>query len=143
MRSGNAMVAVVLVLIIMSVAWRGTASQGRPNNARLESLLQQRYETLREAHAVGVANSRTGAITLNSLQRQRIRQSLLEAELEITNDKAKRIAVHQQYVKDVTEFWELQLARHKFGTASSTDVLEAKAKRLKAEIQLAREEAED
>ncbi len=141
MRLGNAMVAVVLVLIIMSVAWRGTASQGRPNNARLESLLQERYETLREAHAVGVAQFRTSAITLNSLDR--IRQSLLEAELEITNDKAKRIAVHQQYVKDVTEFWELQLARHKFGTASSTDVLEAKAKRLNAEIQLAREEAED
>ena len=134
-------VKVAVVLIIVTAAWHGVASQGEPDRTDLESLLQERYDTLRKAYTLVEVKYREGRSTLDSLVR--VSQLLLQAELEVTDDKAKRIVAHQRFVADVTKLEARLLAAQKIGIVSMTDALEATAKRLAAEIQLARERADD
>jgi len=135
-------VKVAVVLVIVTVVWRGTATPREAGPANVESLIQDRYDTLRKAYAAVELDNRKDESTLDSLAR--VSQSLLEAELElVANDKAKRIEAYQRFVKDAVRIEERLRARYGFGIATITDVLEAKAERLTAEIQVARERAGD
>ena len=129
---------IVLVAAVLSVAatfvWQGEASQTGSDRDNREALLRERYETLREAYVLVETEFETGEGTLESLAR--VSQSLCQAELAVARDKAQRIAACQRYVKDATKVEEGLRARNRIGLARVTDVLEAKAQRLTAQIQL-------
>jgi outer membrane protein TolC len=97
----------------------------------------ERRETLRQLVKAAEQHYRSGNTTLPSV----IRASnlLLEAELEAAKTKAERIALYEKMVENLRELEKVAEAGYKAGVRPMDDVLEARAARLKAEIQLARE----
>lgn len=73
----------------------------------------------------------------------RLSQLLLEAQLDVAKNKAQRIMAHRRFVEDAKTFERHTQQGVEDGIATRVDLWEAKAIRLKAEIQLTRERAED
>lgn len=110
---------------------------------RKDSLLKERRDTLRQLAQDVEQCYRAGRATLDSL----IRASnlLLEAELDLAKTKAERIAIYEKLVANLRQLEKAAEARHQAGAPGGgvSEVLSAKADRLKAEIQLAREKEGD
>jgi outer membrane protein TolC len=68
-------------------------------------------------------------------------QLLLEAEVELAETRAERIAVHEKILANLCQVEKAAQMRCSAGRAPIAESLEAKAARLKAEIQLKREQA--
>ena len=101
---------------------------------QLQSLRKERRETLRTLVDAAESKFNSGKATLDSLLRGS--ELLLEAELDLAETKAERIAVHEKIVANLRQVEKAAQMRCNAGVAPIEESLEAKAARLKAEIQL-------
>jgi hypothetical protein len=127
------------VVVISAIAADVPPSTPADAVKQLESLLQERRDTLRKIVEYVQAQEKTGAFDLPDAIR--VSNELIEAELELATSKAQRIALQQKFVanlKRIEQFLQ-RSAEVGRGTDATKKHLEAKAARLKAEIQLARE----
>ena len=72
----------------------------------------------------------------------RIIHNLLDAELELAPNRAARIALREQMVNQLKEIEKVADEAVRVGVAENADLLEVKAARLQAEIDLVREGAD-
>lgn len=114
-------------------------SASNPSAETNWALLNERRDTLRQLVTDVEQRHRSGRATLDSV----IRASnlLLDAELDLAKTKAERILVYEQQIRRLRALEKLVESRHKVGVpgGETADLLDAKAARLKAEIQLAHE----
>ena len=71
----------------------------------------------------------------------RASNQLLDAELELAQTREERIGIHKQRVRNLKELEEYARQRQRAAQVSVDKVLEARAARLGAEIELLREQA--
>lgn len=116
-----------------------TLSAAPPEDSKAEPLLQKRLEVLaqvaalqREAFQRGEANS--DAVLL-------AQDELLEAELELTADRAARIVIYERFVEAAAGVEKLVGQQYDAGEATLVDVLKTKAAHLKAQADLLSEQA--
>src|SRR5262249_24736091 len=111
------------------------------NAEKLTALRTQRRDALREAAKKAEEGFRNGVMDYKSIPR--IHVELLNAELDLAPDRAGRIAVRERLAEQ-SRIIEKIVAQHvESAPAGSSDLLEAKAARLKAEIALLLESAAD
>ncbi len=110
-----------------------------PSDAKKESLLKERRDTLRELVRLTEARYRSGRATLDFVIRAS--NQLLEAELDQAKTKAERIAIYDKLIANLRELEKILEARQKVGAPGGdmADLLDARTARLKAEIQLSQE----
>jgi outer membrane protein TolC len=116
-------------------------SIGPEQAATIERLLKQRRDTLRQV--VELANAEYGAGRATQTDVVHATESLIEAELELTTDKAERIALREKRVESLRNLEQYTRAKQLVAVATSAELLAATAARLKAEIELLRERASD
>ena len=108
-----------------------------PTSAEIEALLKERRNTLQQLVESIEALYRSGVAPLDYLLRAT--DELLAAQLELAKSKEERIAIYRERLKNARRLENRSETIHKEGRASVTEYLRAKAARLKAEIELARE----
>ena len=107
-------------------------------SARLDTLLKQRREILEQLVKVTTEHYGAGQTTIESVIRAW--DQLLNAKLELAEDRSARVAIHEQRTKVLKDFEKIAQAQFRAGAATQEDVLTARAARLEAEIQLLREQ---
>lgn len=122
---------------------RGQRAEQAVPIGKNEALLKERRETLRQLSQEVEQRYRSGLATLDSV----IRASnlLLEAELDLAKTKAERVALCEKLVANLRQLETILESKHKVGAqgGETANVLDARAARLKAEIQLAHEKEGD
>jgi hypothetical protein len=107
---------------------------------KLKALQLERREVLRLAVKQAEESYRAGVMPYTAIPRTTI--NLLYAELDLAPDRAGRIAVRERMVTQFKEIESAVAAQVEAVAADSTVLLEAKAARLQAEIDLLREPAD-
>ena len=107
--------------------------------AAIESLLKQRRDILRQMVDMVEDACRQGRRQYADMVRAS--ESLIEAELELTTDKAERIALRKRRLDGMKTLEEIARAQQQVGRAVHSELFAATAARLKAEIDLLRERA--
>lgn len=97
------------------------------------AVLQQLVEVAFEAYKVGEADIAQG------MQAQ---QQLLDAKLELAEDRDSRLKILADAVNLATEWQKVAEAQYRAAQTSQADVLQCRANSLKAEIALLREKKE-
>ncbi|HEY3963816.1 MAG TPA: hypothetical protein VGM05_04615 [Planctomycetaceae bacterium] len=105
-----------------------------PNAENLTALRKERRDILRQAVEQAEVLHRSAKIDDASFRRIAI--NLLHAELDLDPDHAARVALREQMVKQFKAIEEIAAARVESARATRTELLEAKAARLQAEIDL-------
>ncbi len=108
-----------------------------PDAERVTALRKERREVLRQAVKESEEGYRNGVMPYTSVSRITI--SLLNAELDLAPDHAGRVAIRERTVEQFKVIEKTVAVSVQGGTAENTDLLEAKAARLQAEIDLLRE----
>jgi hypothetical protein len=111
-----------------------TAVVRGPNAEKLTALRKERRDALREAAKTAEEAYRHGVGDYASIPRIKI--ELLNAELDLASDRAGRVAVRERLVEQFKEIEKSVAQRVESALAVSSDLLEARAARLKAEIDL-------
>jgi outer membrane protein TolC len=111
-----------------------------PDAEKLTALREERRDVLRQAVKESEEAYRHGVIPYASIPR--ITVNLLNAELDLASDRAARVAIRERAVDQFREIEKTVAERHNAGQADSMDLLEAKAARLQAEIDVLRETAD-
>lgn len=125
----------VAALVFVTVP-RGGAQDDGDASAKLETLLRQRRDTLRQLLNLAETQFRNSETTQDIVIHASNR--LLEAELELLTAKAERMRAHEKLVENMRNLEQIAAARRRLGTGSGEDVLIAMSARLKAEIELLR-----
>ena len=142
-------IALSVVLVGMGVASGVVVSSGlaeqtttvRGANAEnLTALRQERRDTLRQAVELVVALYRNARIDQEPALR--LTTTLLNAELDLAPDRAARIALREQTIKQIKALEEIAATRKESARGPQFEILEAKAARLQAEIDLLLEKAD-
>ena len=107
-----------------------------PDAEKLTALRKERRDVLRQAAKQTEEGFRAGVIPYTSMPR--ITVNLVDAELDLAPDRAARVAVLERAVDQFREIEKIVAEQVKNAVATNTDLLEAKAVRLKAEIDLLR-----
>jgi hypothetical protein len=107
--------------------------------ADLNGLLVARHEVLRKTVMVALAQYKAGVIDFTRVVQAE--RGLLKAGLELPQPSEKRLAALRDFRDLAKDTLEITQARHKAGTVSQLDVLEAEAMLLEAQIALLREQA--
>lgn len=107
---------------------------------KLTALRKERREVLRQAVRQAEEMYRSGRLPYATIPRLTV--NLLNAELDLAPDRDARIAIRERVVDQLKISEEMVNQNVKSGQAANTDLLEAKAARLQAEIDLLRETAE-
>ncbi len=107
---------------------------------KLNALQLERRDVLQLAVKQAEESYRSGVMPYTSIPRTTI--NLLHAELDLAPDRAGRIAVRERMVTQFKEIERAVAEQVKAVAADSTVLLEAKAARLQAEIDLLREAAD-
>ncbi len=136
-------VAAAAVVVVSAIAADTPRPASSEASKQLESLLQERRDTCRKLVEYVESQRRTGQVDIPSWIRAS--NQLVEAELDMAKTKAERIALRQKLVANLKQAEEFAEARDKmgFGLDTAKTSLETKAARLKAEIELAREQLSD
>jgi outer membrane protein TolC len=108
---------------------------------RVTELQKERRDILREAVDQAERGYRAGVVQYSSVSR--IKLNWLSAELDAAPDRAARVAVRKRIVLQLRHVEETTVELVNAGQAQSIDLLEAKAARLQAEIELLGEKAEN
>lgn len=113
-----------------------------PGLEKVTALRKERRDVLRQAVKEAEEAYRSGLIHSTSIPRITI--NLLNAELDLSTDHAGRIAIRERMVEQFKVIEELVAEHVEHGLANSdkADLFEAKAARLKAEIDLLLETAD-
>jgi len=127
-------------LFVSSGLAEPTAVVRGSNAENLTALRKERRDILREAAEQAERLHRNARIDDASLRRITI--SLLNAELDLAPDRAGRVAIRERIVEQFKAIEEVVAARAESALAQSTDLLEAKAARLQAEIDVLLETAD-
>ena len=124
------------VVVAAAVAADAPESPPAESSQKLQSLLNERRDTLRKLVDATESKYRSGEATLDSVLRAS--EQLLEAELDLAETKAERIAVREKLVANLRQREEYARGLHANGRATLESLLQVTAARLKAEIQLLR-----
>ena len=119
-----------------------TAEVRGPDAEKITALRKERRDALLEAHNTAEQMARTEDTDYATVKR--LRDELLNAELEVASDHAARVAIRKRMVDRLRGIEQLIAVAAKAGTWSGTKInlFEAKADRLRAEIDLALESGE-
>ena len=136
--------AVVLGLLCCTVTgllWHGTSRPVRagaeePDNSRINTLLKERLETLRELAALTAKLHDRGAASLKDLHAAN--EAVLREELEFATSQNARIDILERLVAEARDYEKRVAQSAKAGAVQPVLALEAKAQRLKTEIALER-----
>lgn len=131
-------VALLLVCSLAPLALYAKTDNKPPKNEVIPSLEEQLRDTLRLAFNGRFADFKSGRSSLVNLIR--INRELYEAEIACA-EAAERLAIHKAYVDRAMEFERFAELGEKAGVGTRTDVLEAKAARLTAMIEINAAEA--
>ena len=126
--------------VLLGAVVAADAPESPPGEAttQLQSLLKERRDTLRKLVDAVESRYRSGGVSVDSVLRAS--EQLLEAELDLAETKPERIAVYGKLVANFHEREQAARAGYDTGTATLESLLEVTAARLKAEIQLLREQ---
>lgn len=130
-------VVVVLALCFSMAVTTPGANQAEESESKVLQLLTERRDTVRELRDTLNASYISGQTEYTTVVE--VEDELLEAELDLAISRADRLAIHEDLVENRKRTEELLQQRFKLGAALTTEVLYAKAARLKAEIDLQRE----
>jgi hypothetical protein len=136
-------VAAAAAVVLSAIAADSPRPESSEASKQLESLLQERRDTCRKLVEYVELQRRNGQVDIPSLIGAS--NQLVEAELDMAKTKAERIALRQKLVANLKQAEEYAEGRNKmgFGVDTAKTFLETKAARLKAEIELAREQLSD
>jgi outer membrane protein TolC len=141
-------IAFSVVLVGLGIATGLLASPGLaepnaairgPNARSVTALREERRDILRQTVEQAEVLYRNAKIDEASMRRITI--NLLNAELDLAPELAGRIALRKRTVEQFKAIEEVVVARVESARATNTDLLEAKAARLQAEIDLLLETA--
>ena len=127
-------------LLVSSGLAEPTAVVRGPNAENLTALRKERRDILREAVEQAEVAFRNGRREYTSIPRITI--ELLNAELDLAPDRAGRVALREQIVEKFKALEGVVAARMESARGGRTELLEAKAARLQAEIDLLLETAD-
>jgi outer membrane protein TolC len=111
-----------------------------PDATKVTALQKERRDVLREAVKLTEEGYRNGVGEFTSIPRLTI--NLLNAELDLATDHAGRVAVRERMVEQFNVIEKTAAQRFESLVGDKTELLEAKAARLKAEIDLLLETAD-
>lgn len=123
------------------VPLKHTRGEESEQAAAIKRLLKQRRDTLREIVALVEGQFRNGLVQQDAVVRAS--ESLIAAELDLATDKAERIALRERRVENMKRMEEYANVQREIAAVNSTAVLTATAERLKAEIELLQERANE
>jgi outer membrane protein TolC len=106
------------------------------NDAKLQALLTQRLELLRQMQTLYLAQYRAGQATLEDLEQATI--SVYRADLQRKHTPTERTALAQQWVNATQDIQKMAEARVRTGQATQVEVIKAQATLVEAEIALER-----
>jgi len=121
-------------LLVSSGLAQPTAVDRGPNSEKLTALRKERRDTLRDA--ADVAMALYGKARIEQGPVLRITNTLLNAELDLAPDRAARIALREQTIKQFKAIEEVAAAQKEAARGTHMEILEAQANRLQAEIDL-------
>ncbi len=113
------------------------SAQIKQESARITALMTERRDLLREREQLALAQYRQGLCNMEALYRAS--RDAIQADLDLARTHTERLAQLQQWVDKTQEIEKIVEQSNKVGTALKTDVLEARAAHLEAEIELERE----
>jgi outer membrane protein TolC len=126
-----------ITVVIAAVAAAQAVPKQNASGDPLQDLLKQRRDTLRELVDYLEAAFRQGVGSAESVALAS--SELLDAELDMAQSKAERIAIREKMVENLKEQEKMVEARNQAGMSRPGEMLRARAGRLKAEIDLLRE----
>ncbi|QDU36157.1 hypothetical protein Mal4_04400 [Maioricimonas rarisocia] len=129
------MLACCLVALTHSPPVRSQQPES-PRSERLQALLTERRDTLRELLEVVTLRHQQGLASIDELVRTR--SVVIDAELELAKTRADRLSLLQQQVDNLRELEELTRKRYESSQIPLGPTLTAKAARLAAAIDLER-----
>lgn len=112
-------------------------SKPEPGEKSVAELQQQRLAVLQELVNVAFTAYRTGEADI--AQGMQAQQQLLNAKLELAEDRESRLKILSESVELAAEWQKVAEARYRAAESSQADVLQCRARRLEAEIALVRE----
>ena len=138
--SRNAAIAVAVLLSAGSLWYLFSdsppATAGETTDAKLQKLLNERVDTLREVVGVTAQQYESGSLSFDRLHQAT--RTLMNGELDACNTDDERLAVLGRILAQAKKYEKHIDSSAESGTSSMTDALMAKACRLEAEIDLER-----
>ncbi len=131
-------IALLCVLLLGPAIQAHAQRPAKDPAAQLKSLMEERRDALQKAVNILNGYFQTGTVTLEVVVSAMTKSA--DAELELAKNKDERIAIYRKQVEFCRNVEKLCQARFDAGTVTEVDVLQAKAERLKVEIQLLREQ---
>jgi outer membrane protein TolC len=126
----------IVIGLLISSGPAVTAARGQ-DPEKLTALRKERREILRQALKATENGYQNGVIEFVSVMR--ITANLLNAELDLASDHDERVAIRKRAVEQLKVFERTARERADANLATNGEVLEVKADRLQAEIDLLRE----
>jgi outer membrane protein TolC len=125
------------ILIVLSFGMFCTAFATAADSPEAKKLLMERRNVLKEVNDIQRRGYERGELQLPDLLLTN--RDLLEAELELADDKSQRIAICERLVKTFEDIEAISQRRQASGEVTIMDTLNSKAARLKAQARLANE----
>jgi len=132
--SGLAMVSALWFAGTVSVADRQEVA---PDQSKITALLTERRDVLKKRQREFEQMHRLGSVKVDDVRRAS--HEVLDAELALTEDREKRIALRQQQVNVMKRMERASSDKINAGVGSPVDLLTTRAARLQAEVELERE----
>ena len=137
------MLVTMLAISVGVLAWPVAGGEAKETNQsqKLEELLKERRDTLRQLVDVVTGQYRNGTTGFESVARAT--DQLIDADLELTKNPEGRIAILQRRVELMKGLFAMVDMKFKNGLVTQAQVLAAKAALLQSQIHLTREQADD
>jgi outer membrane protein TolC len=129
--------------LLAAATWAAESAKPSRDEAakQVKALLKDRRDTLEKMVDILTQQFQQGTVDFHRVAIATDR--LCDAEFDLAANRAERIAALERKLKNLADAEKLTQSRFEMGLhATQLDVLEAKAARLKAEVQLLREKAE-
>lgn len=139
-RIGGLLIASAMALPVSEVVAADAAAKAPAGATTTKGLMKERRDVLQSVVQWRERQYASGSVDLPLLIRAKL--ALGDAELDLAGSKAERLAVRQQQLDSLRELEHALKMRFDTGRVTETDLLESKAERLKAEIDLLREKGE-
>jgi len=130
---------VLLSALLLSSVVQAQVPPAKDTVAQVESRLKERRDTLQRLVQILENGYRMGTVDFTRVAS--VAGKLADAELDLAKNKDERIAACRKQFEWCRGAEKVCQARFESGTVTESDVLEAKAERLKAEIRLLKETA--
>ena len=128
-------------LLLTSERAAPKAAEPAPDAEKILALQKERRDLLREAVTSAEQAFRGGVLPYATVSRATA--NWLSAELDLAGNRAERIAIREKILAHTRDVEGITAETVKAALANHGDLLEAKAARLQAEIELLRERAKD